>query len=82
MLLLAPLPSMLPQPQVSAYLASRAFAEKQAARKTSGTRGIIINAGGPDLLASAIVTLKVWRDGGVLVLTPCGAPPASRTTPA
>lgn len=45
--------------QVEAYLNSAKFAAKQAARKASGGRGIIINAGGPQLISSTIVTLKV-----------------------
>lgn len=45
--------------QVKAYLASPEFAAKKAARAASGARGIIINAGGPALVSSAIVTLKV-----------------------
>lgn len=46
-------------PQVSAYLLSPDFRAKVAARRAAGRRGIIINAGGPHLVASTIVTLKV-----------------------
>eukprot|EP00879_Flechtneria_rotunda_P023345 GHRR01024695.1.p1 GENE.GHRR01024695.1~~GHRR01024695.1.p1 ORF type:complete len:345 (+),score=119.25 GHRR01024695.1:394-1428(+) len=48
--------------KVSAYLASAAHSAKVAARKSAGTRGIIINAGGPELIASTIITLKVLRE--------------------
>uniref|UniRef100_A0A383VV11 Mannosyltransferase putative-domain-containing protein n=1 Tax=Tetradesmus obliquus TaxID=3088 RepID=A0A383VV11_TETOB len=48
--------------QVSAYLASPEFKAKVAARKARGQRGIIINAGGPNLISSTIVTLKVLRE--------------------
>lgn len=46
--------------QVEAYLNSAEFAAKQAARRARGGRGIIINSGGPQLISSTIVTLKVW----------------------
>jgi hypothetical protein len=45
--------------QVKAFLDTAAFVSQQAARKAHGGRGIIINAGGPHLLSSAIVTIKV-----------------------
>lgn len=45
--------------QVKSFLGTAAFASQQAARKANGGRGIIINAGGPHLLSSAIVTIKV-----------------------
>jgi hypothetical protein len=47
--------------QVKAFLGTVAFASQQAARKANGGRGIIINAGGPHLLSSAIVTIKVMH---------------------
>jgi hypothetical protein len=49
------------QAQVSAYLASPQFKARVAARKARGQRGIIINAGGPNLISSTIVTLKVTQ---------------------
>lgn len=45
--------------KVKAYLNSGAFAAQQAARKARGGRGIIINAGGPQLLSSALVAIQV-----------------------
>jgi hypothetical protein len=48
--------------QVSEYLASPAFAAKQAARRAKGERGVIINAGGAHLVTSAAVALKVTAD--------------------
>jgi hypothetical protein len=45
--------------QVKVYLKSGDFAAQQAARKARGGRGIIINAGGPRLLSSAMVAIKV-----------------------
>eukprot|EP00882_Tetradesmus_deserticola_P033742 GHRQ01038567.1.p1 GENE.GHRQ01038567.1~~GHRQ01038567.1.p1 ORF type:complete len:162 (+),score=51.89 GHRQ01038567.1:511-996(+) len=48
--------------QVAAYLSSAGFRAKVAARKARGQRGIIINAGSPNLISSTIVTLKVLRE--------------------
>lgn len=45
--------------QVKAYVSSAEFAAQQAERKARGGRGIIINAGGPHLLSSALVAIKV-----------------------
>jgi len=45
--------------QVAAHLSSEAFRTKILKRKAHGGSGIIINAGGPALLSSAIVALKV-----------------------
>jgi hypothetical protein len=45
--------------QVETFLQSSTFAAKQAARRQQGGRGIVINAGGPHLLSTAIVTIKV-----------------------
>eukprot|EP00878_Enallax_costatus_P008903 GHUV01009307.1.p1 GENE.GHUV01009307.1~~GHUV01009307.1.p1 ORF type:complete len:671 (+),score=115.05 GHUV01009307.1:370-2382(+) len=48
--------------KVLGYIASPAFKAKVAARKAGGKRGIIINAGGPNLITSTTVTLKVLRE--------------------
>jgi len=48
---------------VKAHLASPAFARAQAERRATGpARGIVLNAGGPRLLASAVVLLTVLRE--------------------
>ncbi|KAF6241948.1 mannosyltransferase putative-domain-containing protein [Scenedesmus sp. NREL 46B-D3] len=47
--------------KVAAYLSSSEFKAKVAAKKARGQRGIIINAGGPNLISSTIVTLKAAR---------------------
>jgi hypothetical protein len=49
--------------RVKSSLSSAAFAAAQARRRASGPpRGIVLNAGGPHLLASAIVMLTVLRE--------------------
>jgi hypothetical protein len=48
---------------VRLYLSSPEFARRQAERRATGpARGIVLNAGGPRLLASAIVLLTVLRE--------------------
>jgi hypothetical protein len=52
-------PHFPPAAQVREHLVSPAFAEAETARRSGPRRGIIINAGGPRLLANAAVTLQV-----------------------